>query len=88
MADYAVCNTVVVHKDDSAYTSHPSIALLNDGRWIAAFAHSPRRRLTNRHPPGDPLFRTLLSRTSDRGETWEEPYFARTSIGPESRRRA
>ena len=76
MADYAVGNTVVVHKDDSAYTSHPSIALLNDGRWIAAFAHSPRRRLTNRHPPGDPLFRTLLSRTSDRGETWEEPYFA------------
>jgi hypothetical protein len=75
MVDYAVGNTVVVHKDDFTYTSHPSIALLSDRRWIAAFAHS-RRRQRREHPPGDPLFRNILSRTSDRGETWEEPYFA------------
>ena len=75
MVGYTVGSTVVVHKDDFAYISHPSIALLDDGRWIAAFTHSRRRR-TRMHPPGDPLFRTLLSRSSDRGETWEEPYFA------------
>jgi len=74
MADYTVGNTVVVHKDDFAYISHPSIARLKAGGWVAAFCHS-RRRSSRLHPPGDPLFRTLLSRTYDGAETWEEPYF-------------
>ena len=75
MPDHTVGETVVVHKDDFAYISHPSIAMLSDGRWIAAFTHS-RRRDPIMHPPQDPLFRTLLSRTADKGKTWEEPYFA------------
>ena len=75
MPDYTVGTTVVVHKDDLAYISHASIAVLGDGRWIAAFTHS-RRRQPRMHPPSDPLYRNLLSRTSDGGRTWEEPYFA------------
>ena len=75
MSDYAVGKTIIVHKDRFAYTSHPSITLLKSGEWIAAFNHS-RRRERKMHPPDDPLFRTLLARTSTNGESWEQPYFA------------
>ncbi len=65
----------VVHKDDFAYISHPSITMLDNGDWLAAFNHS-RRRSPFQHPPGDPLFRTLLSRSSDSGKSWSRPWFA------------
>lgn len=74
MADYRIGETAIVHKDDFAYISHPSIARLDNGEWIAVFNHS-RRRLSRLHPPSDPLFRNLLARSSDLGATWEEPYF-------------
>ena len=75
MSDATIGSTVIVHRDDFAYISHPSIALLDNGEWLAAFNHS-RRREPRMHPPTDPLFRTLLARTSDRGETWGAPAFA------------
>ena len=75
MPGITVGSTHIVHKDDFAYISHPSIAVLENGEWIAAFNHS-RRREPKMHPPSDPLFRTLLARTSDRGESWDAPYFA------------
>ena len=75
MADHTVGKTVVVHKDEFAYISHPSIAILADGGWIAAFTHTPRRE-PRMHPPSDPLFRNLVSGTTDKGETWGEPHFA------------
>ena len=28
------------------------------------------------HPPDDPLFRTLLTRSTTMGEKWQKPYFA------------
>ena len=68
-------DTVIIHKDDFAYTSHPSIAILGDGQWITAFNHSVRRR-QHLHPPGDPLFRTLVSRSADQGATWSVAEFA------------
>ncbi len=68
-------DTVVVHRDAYAYISHPSIALLENGEWLAAFNHS-RRRDPQMHPPSDPLFRTLLARSSDNGATWQPPVFA------------
>ena len=70
-----VGRTVTVHRDPWAYISHPSIALLENGDWLAAFNHS-RRRDPRMHPPGDPLFRTLISRSSDRGRSWSQPSFA------------
>lgn len=72
---YTIGETVIVHKDDFAYISHPSIVALDNGEWLAAFCHS-RRREPKMHPPSDPLFRTLLARSSDRGETWGDPWFA------------
>jgi hypothetical protein len=74
MAGYSIGRTEIVHRDDFAYISHPSITLLENGEWIAVFNHS-RRRTPRQHPPSDPLFRNLLARTSDGGARWEEPCF-------------
>ena len=75
MSEPTIGKTVIIHKDDYAYISHPSIVALDNGEWLAAYNHS-RRREPHMHPPTDPLFRTLLSRSADRGETWDEPVFA------------
>ena len=75
MSEYSVGRTVIVHKDRFAYLAHPSITVLDGGDWLAGFGHS-RRREPRMHPPSDPLFRTLLTRTSDAGNTWAEPSFA------------
>jgi hypothetical protein len=75
VSHYRTGNTVIVHKDDLAYISHPSIVALQSGEWLAAFNHS-RRREPRMHPPSDPLFRTLLARSSDCGATWGTPTFA------------
>lgn len=75
MANYAIGDTLIIHKDNYAYISHPSIARLDNGDWLAAYNHS-RRRSTPLHPPSDPLFRTLLSRSDDQGATWQRPVFA------------
>lgn len=75
MADHRVGETVIVCKDDFAYHSHPSITVLDDGEWLAAFNHS-RRSAPSMHPPTDPLFRSLLARSSDQGATWGAPSFA------------
>lgn len=75
MSGHTVGRTVIIHKDEFAYNAHPSVAVLDNGEWLVGFGSAQRRR-PRRHPPEDPLFRTLLTRSSDRGETWEEPYFA------------
>lgn len=75
MKIYTIGQNRIVHKDPHAYISHPSITDLENGDWLAAFNHS-RRREQRMHPPSDPLFRTLLCRSTDRGETWQEPVFA------------
>ncbi len=74
MSGYNIGRTVIIHKDRFVYNSHPSITILDNGEWLVALNHS-RRRERIMHPPGDPLFRHLLTRTSDGGGTWEEPYF-------------
>lgn len=75
MGTHRIGNTTMIHKDDFAYISHPSIAVLDNGDWLAAFNHS-RRREPRMHPPTDPLFRSLLCRSKDHGVSWEMPYFA------------
>ena len=67
MAGYRVEGSIVLHKDNFAYISHASIARLADGGWISAFTHT-RRREPRMHPPSDPLFRNLISRSWDDGE--------------------
>ena len=75
MPGHSVGRTVIVHKDGFAYNAPPSIAVLDNCQWLAGFGNS-RLREPRMPPPGDPLFRTLLTRSSDRGETWAKPYFA------------
>ncbi len=70
----AIGKTVIIHKDRFAYNSHPSITVLDNGDWIAVYGSS-RWREQLMHPPSDPLFRNLLSRTSNQGAAWDEPYF-------------
>jgi len=68
-------DTAIVHRDVHAYISHPSLIVLRGGDWLAAFNHT-RRREPHLHPPSDPLFRTLLARSSDCGASWQAPHFA------------
>lgn len=75
MSGYSIGRTVIIHKDRFAYNMGPSITILDNGEWLVGFNHS-RRREKRMHPPTDPLFRNLLTRSSDSGETWEEPYIA------------
>jgi hypothetical protein len=72
MPDYTLGRSVIVCKDAFAYLSHPSLTVLEGGEWLAAFNHSCRREHIM-HPPSDPLFRTLLARSPDQGETWGAP---------------
>ena len=73
MAGYSVGRTVIIHKDNFAYNSHPSITTLDNGEWIAVFGNS-RRREKKMHPPSDPQFHNLLSRSTDQGTTWADPH--------------
>ena len=68
-------DTVIVHKDPFAYISHPSVTVLKNGDFLAAYNHSVRRE-KRLHPPADPLFRTLVCRSRDHGATWDRPEFA------------
>lgn len=72
---YTLGKTVVVHRDRFAYISHPSIVVLDNGEWLAAFNHS-RRRERRLHPPSDPLYRTLVARSGDQGRSWQMPVFS------------
>ena len=72
---YTIGDTVTIHKDPFAYIAHPTITILASGDWLAGFNHS-RRREPILHPPDDPLFRTLTSRSTDGGATWHAPVFA------------
>ncbi len=63
---------IVVYKDRFAYCSHACIAGLANGEWIVAFNECQLRQPYT-HPPSDPHFHNLLTRSSDLGETWSAP---------------
>jgi Neuraminidase (sialidase) len=75
MPHYSIGKTIIIDQDEFAYISHPSITVLQNGDWLAAYNHS-RRCDPIAHPPDDPMFRTLLSRSADQGATWQRPLFA------------
>jgi hypothetical protein len=63
---------VVVHRDRFAYCSHASMARLSNGDWIVAFNECQMRKPYT-HPPQDPHFHNLLTRSTDNGQTWSTP---------------
>ena len=63
---------VVIYRDPFAYISHPCITKLANGDYLVAFNESLRRKRIL-HPPSDPRFMNLVSRSRDGGQTWEMP---------------
>ena len=63
---------IIVYRDRFAYCSHACLAQLTNGEWLAAFTESQHSD-PYLHPPSDPHFRNLLSRSSDPGRTWSVP---------------
>ena len=67
--------TIIIYKAQHAYSSHACITRLPDGDWLVAFAQS-LERVPYQHPPGDPQYLNFITRSSDRGATWEAPRVA------------
>ncbi|MGH3441838.1 MAG: sialidase family protein [Nitriliruptorales bacterium] len=61
-----------IHRDPNSYSSHPCVALLDDGSWLVAFSSSRRQRPV-RHPPDYPLLWNMVTRSTDRGRSWSAP---------------
>ncbi len=62
----------VVHRDPHAYCAHPHMVRAADGALVVVFNKAPRREVVL-HPPEDPMFQNMITRSTDGGETWSEP---------------
>ena len=62
----------VVHHDAHAYCAHPHMVRAADGALVAVFNKAPRRSVVL-HPPEEPMFHNMITRSTDDGETWSEP---------------
>jgi hypothetical protein len=63
---------LVVHRDAFAYSAHPHLVAAAPDNWLLVFTQS-RRRAGVLHPPQDPLYCNMLTRSRDQGRTWSEP---------------
>ena len=63
---------IVICREPHNYCSHPCIAKLAGGDWLVAFS-ACTQRLPYTHPPNDPQFINLISRSRDLGLSWESP---------------
>lgn len=70
-----VGDSIIVYKEPHAYCSHPCIVNLSDGEWLVAFSACTQRQPYT-HPPNDPQFINLVSRSRDRGLSWKPPRVA------------
>ena len=62
----------LIYAEPHAYCAHPHIVKLVNNDWLLVFNRSQRRPQIL-HPPHDPLYYNLLSRSRDEGETWSTP---------------
>lgn len=63
---------LTVCHDPHAYCAHPHAVRAADGSLVAVFNKVPRREVIL-HPPEDPLYQNMITRSEDEGETWSEP---------------
>ena len=56
----------ILHKDAFAYSAHPQVAVAANGDWLVVFNKAPRRPCIL-HPPQDPLFRNVITRSATAG---------------------
>ena len=62
----------IVHHDPFAYCAHPHMVRAADGALVAVFNKVPRRGIVL-HPPEDPMYQNMLTRSTDQGESWSVP---------------
>lgn len=60
----------VIARDPYSYQAHPHIAVAADGTWLVVFNNTVRGEHTL-HPPHDPRYRNMLTRSFDQGRSWE-----------------
>lgn len=65
----------ILFKDPFSYCAHAHIADLGDGEWVAVFNRAVRRPVIL-HPPNDPQYYNVLTRSTDAGRTWNTPRVA------------
>ena len=65
----------ILHKDPFAYSAHPHLVALPGGDWLMVFNKTVRRPFIL-HPPEDPFFHNVVTRSGDRGLTWTTPEVA------------
>jgi hypothetical protein len=63
---------IVVARSEFAYQAHPHIAVAPDGTWLLIFNNTVRGEHIL-HPPHDPRYRNMLTRSFDRGRSWAAP---------------
>jgi hypothetical protein len=61
-----------VFKDPHAYAAHPHVVSLDHDEWLMVFNRSVRRPFVL-HPPQDPHFYNVITRSHDLGATWSPP---------------
>ena len=72
---HTVGMTTIVHKDEFALPRAPQYH--RAGRWRLVGRLRPHRPKRAEAPPSQrSSFRTLLTRSSDQGKSWERPWFA------------
>ena len=65
----------VVFADPYSYCAHPDAIRLRDGSIAMVFNRGPRRK-SILHPPQDPMFVNVVTRSTDDGATWTAPQVA------------
>lgn len=55
------------------YSSHPSIARTRAGDWLLVFSRSGDPEGSLIHPPNDPRFVNVITRSTDEGRSWSTP---------------
>ena len=70
---------ITIFRDKHRYVLGPSIAATHDGDWLVVFSIGVMREVTERlprawkHPPSDPSYQNVLTRSGDQGKTWDTP---------------
>jgi BNR repeat protein len=61
-----------VYSDPYSYCAHPHAVTTADATILVVFNRAPRRRAIL-HPPQDPAFENLITRSHDGGRSWSAP---------------
>ena len=72
MPDVEVIAQGTVCRDAFRYSAHPHVTLAPGGDILVVFNQSVRRPVIL-HPPHDPEYRNLITRSGDGGRTWSAP---------------